>query len=182
MPAMHDEAPGADRDELLQRRLDPVLGLDGVEAYGQRDIVAGGDGDQFADRDWIGRLRKMHGDAPAPAGPLERGDRGVALEKALGQAIDHAPGGRFAADRETGAVGAGGEGGGHRRSGNQGEQVWLSPYQLPRIRLAAKPRVGRALRPWGLCASVVLLLLTRKHIGYPEVSRQLKGGSKCCIE
>ena len=55
----------------------------------------------------------MHGDVPAPAGPLERGDRGLALEKALGQEIDHALGGMFVADGEAGAVGGGGEGGGH---------------------------------------------------------------------
>ena len=35
-----------------------------------------------------------------PPGPLERGDRGLALEKALGQEIDHAPGGSFVADRK----------------------------------------------------------------------------------
>ena len=93
MPAVHDEAPGADRDQFFQRRLDPVFGFDGVEGDVGRDLAAGGKADQLADRGLIGRIGKMHGDVPAPAGALERGDRGLALEKALGQEIDHALGG-----------------------------------------------------------------------------------------
>ena len=116
MPAVHDEAPGADRDQLFERRLDPVLGFHGVEGDVLRDLVAGGETDQLADRDLIRRLGKMHGDVPAPAGPLERGDRGLALEKALGQEIDHALGGCSSPMAKARAVGGGGEGGGHRGS------------------------------------------------------------------
>ena len=42
----------------------------------------------------------MHGDVPAAIGPFERGDRGLALEKALGQQIDHPLGGLLIADRK----------------------------------------------------------------------------------
>ena len=55
----------------------------------------------------IGRLGEMQGDVPAPSRPLERRDRGLALEKALGQHIDDAPGGLFVADGKAGAVGGG---------------------------------------------------------------------------
>ena len=44
MLAVHDEAPGADRDQFLERGLDPVLGLDRVERDAPRGLVAGGDG------------------------------------------------------------------------------------------------------------------------------------------
>ena len=101
MPAVHDESPGADRDQFFERRLDPVPGFHRVEGDGLRDLVACGDADELADRGLIGRLGKMHVDAPAPAGSLERGDRGLALEKAFGEEIDHAPGGLFVADGET---------------------------------------------------------------------------------
>ena len=53
-----------------------------------RDLVAGREADQIADRGLIRRIGEMHGDVPAPVGPLERGDRGLALEKAFGQEID----------------------------------------------------------------------------------------------
>ena len=36
---------------------------------GLRDLVAGGDADQLADRGLIGRFGEMHGDIPAPVGP-----------------------------------------------------------------------------------------------------------------
>ncbi len=52
----------------------------------------------------------MHGDVPAPAGAFERGDRGLALEKALGQEVDDALGDDFVADGKAGAMGGGGEG------------------------------------------------------------------------
>src|SRR5258708_32880885 len=116
MPAMHNEAPRPDRDQLLQRRVDPVLGFHRVEDDLLRDLAAGSETYEFADRGLIGRLGKMHGDVPAPAGTLERGDRGLALEKTLGQEIDHAPRGLFVADRETRAAGAWGEGRGHQSS------------------------------------------------------------------
>ena len=70
-------------------------------------LVAGGEADEFADRRLIGRLGEMHRDVPASVRPLERGDRGLALEKALGQEIDDALGGRLAADGKGGAVGGG---------------------------------------------------------------------------
>ena len=61
----------------------------------------------------------MHGDIPAPVRPLEGGDRGRvfqerALGEGLGEDVDHAFGGLFAADRNAGTVGGGGEGWGHR--------------------------------------------------------------------
>jgi hypothetical protein len=49
----------------------------------------------------------MHGGVPAAVRPLERGDRGLAFEKHLGQDIDDALGGLFVADREAGSVGGG---------------------------------------------------------------------------
>src|SRR4029450_5590881 len=81
-----------------------------------RCVIAGGDGDKLADRALVRRLRKMHGDVPAPVGTPERGDRGLALEKTLGQQINHAPRALLVADREAGTVGAGGSGGSHYRS------------------------------------------------------------------
>src|SRR5258706_9503589 len=58
----------------------------------------------------------MHRDVPAPAGPLGRGNRGLALEKTFGEEIDDALCGLFVADRKGGAVGAWGEGGSHQSS------------------------------------------------------------------
>src|SRR5580704_7595149 len=81
MVAMHDEATRAHRNQFLERGLDPVLGLDGVEADVLRVVVAGGEADQLADRTLIRRLGEMHGDVPASVGALERRDRGLALEK-----------------------------------------------------------------------------------------------------
>ena len=46
-----------------------------------RDILAGGAGHQLAHQRLVRRLGKMHGDVPAPVRPLERGDRGLALEE-----------------------------------------------------------------------------------------------------
>ena len=117
MLAVHDEAPGAHRHQFFQRGLDPILGFHGVERDALRHLVAGGEADQFADRSLVGRLGKMHGDVPAPVGPLERGDRGLALEKALVEQIDHALGGLLVADGKGRAVGAGGEGGHEGRRG-----------------------------------------------------------------
>src|SRR6202163_3832700 len=117
MPAVHDKTAGADGDEVLERRLDPIFCLDRVEADVPRDVAARGESDEFADRGFVGRLGEMHGDAPAPAGPLERGDRCLALEKTLVQEIDDALCGLLAADRKAGACGAGGEGGSHQGSG-----------------------------------------------------------------
>ena len=88
--AVHDEASGGDGHEVFQRGLDPVLGLDGIEGDRLRDVVAGGEADQVADRSLIGLLGEMHRDVPDAVRPLERGDRGLALEKALGQEIDEA--------------------------------------------------------------------------------------------
>src|SRR5258708_15780954 len=110
MAAVDDEAPGADRYELIERRLDPVFCLDGIESDVPRDLIAGRETDEFADRTLIGRLGKMHGDIPAPPKTLECGDRGLALKKTLGQEIDDAFRGLFAADREAGAVGGRGQG------------------------------------------------------------------------
>ena len=110
MLAVHDKAPGADRDQIRQRRLDPILGFHRVECHVPRGFVAGGEADQVADRGFVRRLGEMHRDIPAPAGSLERGDRGLALEEAFIQQIDHALGGRFAADRKAGAAGRGGDG------------------------------------------------------------------------
>src|SRR5216684_6862766 len=116
MMTVHDETPGADGHEFFKRSLDPVLGFHRVEGDVRRDVVAGGDADEVADLCLIGCIRKMHGDVPAPVGSFERGDGGLALKKALVQAIDDAPRALLAADREGSAAGAGGEGG-HQRSG-----------------------------------------------------------------
>jgi hypothetical protein len=118
---MHDKAPGRDRDEVLERCLDPVLGLDGVERNVLRDVVASGDADEVADRGLIGRFGKMHGNVPSPARTFKGGDCCLALEKAFGEEIDDAPGGLLAADGEAGAMRGGG--GGHwkttRKTGKQ---------------------------------------------------------------
>jgi hypothetical protein len=107
----------ANRNQFLERRLDPILRLHRVEGDVLCDAVAGGDADEFADLCLIGRLRKMHGDVPAPVRPLERGDRGLPLKKTLGQEIEDAPRGPFVADREGRTAGAGGDRGSHLRSG-----------------------------------------------------------------
>ena len=65
--------------------------------------------DQFADLRLIRRLGEIDGDIPDPVRPLERGDRGLVLEKALGQEIDDVFGGDFAADGEIGAMGGRGD-------------------------------------------------------------------------
>src|SRR3984957_5865510 len=115
--AMHDEAPCAHGYQFLERGLDPVLGLDSVERNVPRHVIAGGKTYEFADRGLFGWFGEMHGDAPAPVRALKRRDRGLALEKALGQEIDHALGGLFAADGEAGAAGTGSDGRGHEWSG-----------------------------------------------------------------
>ena len=56
MLAVHDEASGRDRDEVLEAGLDPIPGLDRIEGDGRGDIVAGGAG------------RPVRGPAPDPAG------------------------------------------------------------------------------------------------------------------
>src|SRR5260370_12041006 len=116
MVAVHDETPGADGHEFFKRSLDPVLGFHRIEGDVRRDVVAGGDADEAADLGQVGCFRKRDGDAPAPVGSFERGNGGLALKKALVQAIDDAPRGLFTADREGRAAGAGCEGG-HQRSG-----------------------------------------------------------------
>ena len=115
--AVHDETPGADRHQIFKARLDPVLGLDRVEGDRPRHLRPGRIADQPADPRLIGWFGEMHGDIPAPVRPLERGDRGLALEEALGEPIDQTSCGRFAADRKTRAVGAGGGNRGHHRPG-----------------------------------------------------------------
>ena len=115
MVAMHDEPSGGDRDEILEAGLDPIPGLDGVEADISRDGLTGGVADDLADQRLVGRGGKMRGDTPAPVRPLEGGDRGrvlqeLALGEDLGEDVDHAFGGLFAADRNAGTVGGGGEG------------------------------------------------------------------------
>src|SRR5260370_23692560 len=112
--SVHDEAPGRDRHEILERSLDPVPGFDRVERNVLRDLVAGGEADQLADRGLIGRIGEMHDDVPPPAWAFKRRYRGLSLEKAFGQEIDDVLGGLLAADGEAGAVGGRGEGGGHR--------------------------------------------------------------------
>src|ERR1035441_9254237 len=116
MPAVHDEAARAHRHQLLERGLDPILGFHRVESDALRDLAAGGNANEFADRSLIGRLGKMHGNVPAPVGPLERGDCGLAHKKALVQQIDHVLRGLLVADGKGRAVGDGGEGGGHQRT------------------------------------------------------------------
>ena len=115
--AVHDELAGADRDQICKARLDPVPGLDRVERDRPRHLRPGRIADQPADPRLVGWFGEMHGDIPAPVRPLERGDRGLALEKTLGEPIDHPFCGRFAADRECRAVGAGGGGRGHHGLG-----------------------------------------------------------------
>ena len=115
--AVHDEAAGANGHQFFKARLDPVPGLDRVECDCLRHLRAGRIADQSADPRLVGRIGEIHGDSPAPIRPLERGNRGLALEKALGEAIDHPFCGRFAANRKSRAVGAGGAGRGHHRPG-----------------------------------------------------------------
>ena len=115
MVAMHDEPSGGDWDEILEAGLDPILGLDSVEADPLCDGLAGGLADDLTDQRLVRRVGKMHGDIPAPVRPLEGGDRGRvfqerALGEGLGEDVDHAFGGLFAADRNAGTVGGGGEG------------------------------------------------------------------------
>ena len=55
----------------------------------------------------------MHGDVPAPVRPLERRDRGLALEENLGEDVDHAFGRMFIANGKAGAMGGGSNGGRH---------------------------------------------------------------------
>ncbi len=100
----------------------------------------------------------MHGDVPAPIGPLERGNRGLAFEKALGQQIDHAPRGLLVADGKGRAVGAGGEGGGHVAGAVAWSQVFgfeisaLSTRYTPSIRaLPLSVFLGREIRLPPLC-------------------------------
>ena len=52
----------------------------------------------------------MHRDVPASVGPLERCDRGLALEENLGQDVDDVLRGVFVCQREARAVGGGCEG------------------------------------------------------------------------
>ena len=108
MPAVHDEAAGAHRHQLLQRGLDPILGFNGVE----RDVLRATSSPAARPTSSrieasIGRLGKMHGDVPAPVGPLERRDRRLTLEKAFVQQIDHAPRGLLMADGKRRAMGVG---------------------------------------------------------------------------
>ena len=100
MGAMHDKAPRRHRHEVFQARLDPVLGLDRVEGDGLRDLLARRIGHELAEQRLVRRLGKMHRDIPAPVRPLERRHRRLALEKDLGQQIDHALGGMLVADRK----------------------------------------------------------------------------------
>ena len=60
--------------------------------------------DEFAHQRLIGRLGKMHRDVPSAVRPLERGDRGLALEKNFGQDIDDTFGGVLVTDCKAGAV------------------------------------------------------------------------------
>lgn len=49
MLAVRLKPPGANRDQISKRRLDPILCLDRVEADVLRDLVPGGEADQTAD-------------------------------------------------------------------------------------------------------------------------------------
>jgi len=80
------------------------------------DVLAGRVGHELAQERLIRRLGKMHGDIPASAGRLERGDRGLALEETLGQEVDHALGDNLVANGKARAIGGGGEGRGHAGS------------------------------------------------------------------
>ena len=70
MRAMYDKAPGRHRHEIFQRRLDPVLGLDGIEDDGLRSLSAGRVDHQLANQRLIGRFGEMRGDIPASVRPL----------------------------------------------------------------------------------------------------------------
>ena len=93
MLAVDDEAPGRHGHEVFEAGLDPILGLDGVEANALRNFPTRGIGHEFADQRLIGRLGKMHRDVPSAIRPLERGDRGLDSKKNFGQCIDDAFGG-----------------------------------------------------------------------------------------
>ena len=99
--AMHDEAPGRDRDEILEAGLDPILGLDRVEGDVPAISSPAAMADEFAHQRLIRRFGEMHGDVPASVRPLERGERGLALEEDFGQEIDDALCGLFVADRQN---------------------------------------------------------------------------------
>ena len=121
--AVHDEAPGRDRDEILKAGLDPILGLDRVEGDALCDFLAGGVGHELAHQRLIRRVGKMHGDIPAPVGPLERRDGGLAVEKDFGKHIDNEFGGVLVANREAGAMGGGAEAIGEPRKREKGEKL-----------------------------------------------------------
>src|SRR4051812_43939728 len=113
MLTVHDEAACADRDQLFQCRPDPVPGFHNVERDISCNLAAEGEAYEFADGALIWCFGEMQCDVPAPAGAFGRGDRGIALEKALAQEIDHALRGLFVADREGGTVAGGADCRGH---------------------------------------------------------------------
>ena len=67
MLAVDDETAGGDRHQAVEAGPDPVLGGDGVEDDGLRDVVAGGQRDQRADSLFIRRIGEVHRHVPAPS-------------------------------------------------------------------------------------------------------------------
>ena len=64
MGAMHQEAPGRDRGQPGQARLDPIGGRNALEHQRIGDLRTGRQGDEGAHRRLVGRLEKVQRNAP----------------------------------------------------------------------------------------------------------------------
>ena len=60
MLAVHDEASGRDRDEVVETGLDPILGLDRIEIDRLGDVRTGRAGHEFAHQRLVRWVGKMH--------------------------------------------------------------------------------------------------------------------------
>ena len=106
MLAMDDKAPGMNRHQLVERRLDPVLGLHRVELDGACGLVTGGERDQVADRDLFGASAKCMVTSQRPLGP-SKAATAASPSRGLRSEIGDTARGKFVADRKAGAVGRG---------------------------------------------------------------------------
>ena len=81
--AVHDEAAGGDRDEVLEAGLDPVLGFDRVEDDGLAATSAPAAlVTRSRSQAWSGGSAKCTVTSQRAVGPLEGGDRGLVFKKA----------------------------------------------------------------------------------------------------